>query len=429
MGAGTVRGVDFDQLRSAIDWSIRQLETPRAKRVEAIREYVGSHYGDGGKETRVPTNFLELAVTIYSRQLAARSPQVMVSSRSYELRPQAKNMELALNQVPEEIGLDSTLRRAVIEALFSFAVVKVGICASGKVVLGVDNGETYADLVPLDDYFCDMSAKSRDAMQFEGNDYWLPVDDVERMYGGKVNSDPHSVIGSRGEERAEGVSVSDGADLYKDKVWLRDVWLPQSRQLITYGVKSNKVFRVIDWDGPERGPYHILGFSDVPGNLLPLPPVALWRDLHELGNSLFRKLGRQADSKKTVAAFAGGDDESANSLKNARDGEGIFYNGSKPEQITVGGIDAPTLAFYLQIRDLFNYFGGNLDSLEVWPRRRIRSGRISCYQKHPGRASLRCVRKRSSLLVASLRRWLGMSGLIQCVNEWCRRMFPEQILV
>ncbi len=362
MSEGTVRGVDINQLQTAIEWSICQLETPRAKRVEAIREYVGSHYGDGGKDTRVPTNFLELAVTIYSRQLAARSPRVMVTSDSFELRPQARNMEIALNQIPEEIGLDSTLKRAVVEALFAFGVVKVGICASGEVVLGTEYGEVYADPVPLDDYFCDMSAKSRDTMQFEGNDYWLPVEDVKVMYGGEVDSDPHSVIGSRGEERAEGVSVSDGADLYKEKVWLRDVWLPQSRQLITYGIKNKKVFRVIDWDGPESGPYHLLGFSEVPGNLLPLPPVALWRDLHELGNSLFRKLGRQADSKKTIAAFGGGNEESVMRLKNARDGEGISYSGAKPDAITVGGIDAPTLAFYLQIRDLFNYLV-DLDSL------------------------------------------------------------------
>jgi hypothetical protein len=161
----------------------------------------------------------------------------------------------------------------------------------------------------------------------------------------------------------EGVTVAEGADLYADQVWLRDVWLPKTGKLITYGVKSLKVFNIVDWDGPDHGPYYTLGFSDVPGNLLPLPPVALWRDLHELGNSLFRKLGRQADSKKTVAAFAGGNDEDAEALKKANDGEGIRYSGMKPEQITVGGIDAPTLAFYLQVRDLFSYFAGNIDSL------------------------------------------------------------------
>lgn len=359
-------GVDFEKLRAAVEWSVRQLEAPRKKRVEAIRQFVGSHYADNGAEKRVPTNFLELAVTIYTRQLAARAPRAMVTTASRALRPFAKNMELALNQLSEEIDLGATLRRSVIEAMFSWATVKVGIASSGVTVLGHEYGEPFVDLVSADDHFVDMSAKSRSGIQYEGNDYWIPVEDARDMWEGKaseIEPDDHTVIGANGEERAEGVSTGEGADIFAERVWLRDVWIPRVNKLITYGVKSLKVFNIVEWDGPKVGPYITLGFSDVPGNLLPLPPVALWRDLHELGNSLFRKLGRQADSKKTIAAFQGGNDDDVEALKRANDGEGIRYNGQKPEEITVGGIDAPTLAFYLQCRDLFSYFAGNLDSL------------------------------------------------------------------
>jgi hypothetical protein len=356
--------IDFKNLRTAIDWSIRQLDTPRKKRVEAVKQYVGSHYGDGGSDRRVPVSLLELAVTIYTRQLAARAPRAIITTGSSALRPYARNMELALNQIPDEINLGATLRRAVIEAMFSFAIVKVGIASSGVVVLGHDYGEPFADLVSIDDYFCDMSAKHRNAIQFEGNDYWIPVEDARAMFGENgIEPDQNTVVGDQGQERAESIGTSEGGEVFKDKVWLRDVYLPREGKLLTYGVKSLRVFNEVDFDGPERGPYHMLGFSDVPGNLLPLPPVALWRDLHELGNSLFRKLARQADSKKTVAAFQGGNDEDIESLKKASDGEGIRYSGTKPESIAVGGIDAPMLAFFLQVRDLYSYFAGNLDSL------------------------------------------------------------------
>jgi hypothetical protein len=353
-------------LRTAIEWSIRQLETPRKNRVDAIRQFVGLHYAENGADKRVPTNFLELAVTIYTRQLLARAPRAIVTTSNQSLRPFSKTLEIAINQIPNEVGLGSTLRRSVVEALFSYAVVKVGIASSGVSVLGHDYGEPFVDLISADDHFIDMSAKRRETIQFEGNDYWLPVEDARKMWEGKssdIEPDEHTVTGDNGEERAEGVSSSQGADVYRDKVWLRDVWLPHAGKLITYGVKSHRVFGIVDWDGPEKGPYYTLGFSDVPGNLLPLPPVSLWIDLHDLGNSLFRKLGRQADAKKTVAAFQGGNDDDVESLKRAGDGEGIRYNGQKPEEITVGGIDAPTLAFYLQIRDLFSYFGGNLDMM------------------------------------------------------------------
>jgi hypothetical protein len=354
--------VKFDKLHSAVEWSIKQLATPRKKRVESIKQFVGSHYSDGGSEQRVPTNFLELAVTIYTRQLSARAPKVLITTGVQNLRPMAKDMEIALNQIPGEIGLGNTLRQAVIEAMFAFAVVKVGISRSDK----AEAGETFVDLVSLDDYFVDMSAKGRGGVQFEGNDYWLPIEDARAMYDGNPNDiqpDQHTVVGDQGQDRAEAITSSEGADIYGDRVWMRDVYIPRTNKMLTYGVKSLKVFREIDFDGPDHGPYYTLGFSDVPGNLLPLPPVALWRDLHELGNNLFRRLGRQSEAKKTVAAFQGGNDEDVKALQMARDGDGIKYNGAKPEAITVGGIDAPTLAFYLQIRDLFSYFAGNLDTL------------------------------------------------------------------
>jgi hypothetical protein len=364
---GAQLGVSFEQLRTAVDWSIKQFATPRSKRLEAIRQYVGNHYADGGSEKVVPTNFLELAVMIYTQQLAARAPRATFTAKVPRLKPFAYTTEIAINQIPDEIGLADTLRRAVVEALFAFGVVKVGMASSGVAVLGHDRGQSFADLTSIDNYFCDMSAKTRGGIQFEGDDYWIPVEDARKMYGdgksSEIEPDKSTVTGDQGEARAEGVSTEEGAELYKDKVWLRDVWLPRNHTLVTYGVTTKKVFKIIEWDGPEGGPYKLLGFTDVPGNLLPLPPVALWRDLHELGNALFRKLGKQADAKKTVAAFSGGNDEDVESLKKAADGEGIRYSGQKPEPIAVGGIDAPTLAFYLQIRDLFSYFAGNLDSM------------------------------------------------------------------
>jgi len=358
--------VNFKQLRTAVDWSIGQLEAPRRNRVDAIRQFVTTHYSDSGPDKRVPVNMIELATTIYLRQLAPQTPRVMVSTKVRRLKPFAKTMELVLNEIPDEIGLDDTLQRCVLEAMFAFGVCKMGISYNGSSYKGHEVGEAFVDPIDLDDYFFDMSAKTFSGIQFEGNDYWLPVDVARSMYDGKqsdVEPDDHTVIGSDGGERADGIGVDEGADLYREKVWLRDVFLHDSRQMVTYGVKSQKLFRVIDWDGPECGPYHRLSFSEVPGNIRPLPPIALWTDLHELGNALFRKLAKQAESKKSVAGFSGGNDESVNAFQAANDGDGIRYNGQKPETITVGGIDAPALAFFLQVRDLFSYFAGNLDTL------------------------------------------------------------------
>lgn len=358
---------DLARLQASIEWSIKELEVPRKKRYEAIRQYVGSHYSEGGADNRVPVNFLELAVTIYVRQLAARAPQAMISSGIRELRPYAKSMELAVNQIPEEIDLGTTLRNAVVEAMFSYAIVKVGICNSGQSVDGCEYGDTFADLVSVDDHFFDMRAKTRAAMQFEGNDYWVSLEDARNMYQGddptELMPEDYTVNGTQGESRAESASLSNKVDLFNEVIQLRDVWIPRDKQVVTYAVKSKKQVRVVDWKGPKAGPYHMLSFIDVPGNLLPLPPIALWRDLHELSNILFRKLGRQADAKKSVMLFGGGDEGGVNALKNAKDGEGIRYAGQKPETQTVGGIDAASMAFAIQLKSIQSYMAGNLDSL------------------------------------------------------------------
>lgn len=350
-------GVDFDRLRLAVDWSLRQLETPRLARVEAVRQYCGAHYASGASEQVVPTNFIELATTIYTRQLASGDPRVSVTSRRRELRPMAATFEAVLNQLPGELRLGEILRRSVLEALFSLAIVKVGLAA---------DGEPFVTPVTLDGWFCDMSAKRRDLVQFEGDSYWLSLREARALFGAAADAlaaDPHRTRSAEGVATADSVSVDETADELEDRVELRDVYIHATGRLVTYAPASGVLLRDEPWDGPAGSPYVLLGFSDVPGNVLPLPPVALWRDLHELGNKLFRRLGKQADARKTVAAFAGGNADDVQRLRQARDGDGISYNGPKPEMLSLGGVDQGTLAFYMQVRDLFGYFAGNLDSL------------------------------------------------------------------
>jgi len=358
----------LSRLQTSIEWSNRQLEFPRRKRVEAIKQYVGSHYSDGGAEKRVPVNMLALSVLIYVRQLAARAPRVMISTKREDLKSTAANLELAINQIPDEIGLGLTFRRLVTEAMFSLGIVKVGLHTVSE-ALGHKYGAPFVDVITLDDYFMDASAKRRDLISYEGNDYWLDYEElmdsgwVEKDKRADLKPDEYTVIGPAGEDRAEGIASDESAQLYKDRIWLRDVWLPDERLVVTYGVKSKKLLKTVEWDGPDHGPYYTLGFADVPGNLLPLPPGALWRDLHELGNALFRKLANQADSQKTVHGFSGGNEESVEVFKKAGDGDGIRYTGQPPVELKTGGVEQTTLAFYLQTRNLYSYFAGNIDSV------------------------------------------------------------------
>ena len=356
--------MDFPRLHDSIEWSVQKLEKPRKNRHEAVKFFAGFHYAENGANRRQPTNFLELATSIYTFLLAPHAPSSVVHTDIPDLKPMAADMEAALNQVPDEIGLTDTLRAVVRESIYSLGIVKVGIAFNGKSVDGEPDTEPFVDLVDFDDYFVDMAARSWREIQYEGNEYVLDIDEARKIFHDpNLSPDDVSADSPSGQMQTRAVSVDDTPVVYNDRILLRDVYLCKEGRLVTYAVSSLKVLRDIPWDGPEGTPYIKLWYSDVPGQLLPLPTVASWRDLHELGNTLFRKLGRQAEAKKTVAAFQGGNDEDVNRLQDADDGDGIRYNGQKPEEITVGGIDQPTLAFYLQIRDLFNILAGNLDSL------------------------------------------------------------------
>lgn len=358
----------FGKLIPSIDWSIQQMEYPRRKRVSAVRRFTGFHYSTDGSSKVEPVNMIKLAVDIYVRSLAARTPRVMVSTTERDLKPLAANFELALNLIPDEIDLAGTLRRVVTEALFAIGIVKIGLHTVGE-ALGHDYGEPFVDPITLDDYFLDMTAKDMHLIQYEGNDYWLPLDEVmeddsfpkKRKSG--LQADNDAFIGERGESRAEGISKDGSAEAYRRRIWLRDVWLPDEQMVLTYAVKSKRRLRMVDWEGPERGPYRKLGFSDVPGNLLPLPPMAIWRDLHDLANALFRKLGNQADNEKSVLGFQGDNDEQVESFKAAKDGDGIKYTGTEPKLLRAGGVNPNTLAFEQVVHQMFSYFGGNIDAL------------------------------------------------------------------
>ena len=103
----------FSSLKESIEWSNQQLLFPRKKRIQSIESYVGMHYSENGSARVMPVNMLKVGVDIYVRQLAARAPRVMITTKYDELKVTADDFELALNQIPIEICLGETLRRFV----------------------------------------------------------------------------------------------------------------------------------------------------------------------------------------------------------------------------------------------------------------------------------------------------------------------------
>ena len=123
---------EFAELRDDVQSSYKGLETARAKRMMALRQYVGSHYSSSGSAENVPVNLIELGVNIFTQHLIPKTPQATITTPHLGFMDAAEEFEYALNEMVLRIQLEETLRMAVVEAMFGMGVVKVGVTEIGR---------------------------------------------------------------------------------------------------------------------------------------------------------------------------------------------------------------------------------------------------------------------------------------------------------
>lgn len=371
------------RLSEAVDYSRWQLEPFRNNRMMALKQYVGFHYSASGADDRVPVNFLQLAVNIYLRQLVSRAPRAMESCHNPECKPVAADMVAWMDKATVGMRLGETLRLVVLNALFCVGQVKIAQAAVGEVEIGGTTqkvGQPFVEAVDLDDGVWDMTARRPDQFRFIGNRWRLPLEEAkndpsfdpqERM---KLTAQNKFFFNERGDRRTVSLSMSNrhDADEVEDYTELWDLYLPRERLVVTIpysdsvggGAVGQKPLKVVKWTGPQQGPYLLLSYADVPNNTMPVAPVQTWLDLHDLANRMWRKLGQQAERQKTILGVIGAATMDGKRIIDAKDGEAIrIDHPDGAREFRFGGIDGPQLMGAMQVKDLFVYLAGNLDSL------------------------------------------------------------------
>lgn len=365
----------FTKLKDAVSSSTKLLRPFREAQLKAMNQYLGPHYANRTGQKSVPVNMLEMAVTTYVQQLAARAPQILVSTHQQGLKASAIEMELAVNESLKRMDFESELQLWVMQAIFSIGIMKVGTYSSGFTQLDDEQfakTQVFAEAISLDDWVHDMRA-SRWGRQvsFCGHRYKMSLEDVyENPYFDEEQVSRLAATSreeaKNGENRLEDLSgespTSD--DEYDPSVELWDIWLPRAGTVVTFAEGQSKPLREEEWIGPEHGPYRLLGFNKVLNNIMPLPPVANWIDSHDLYNLLYNKLGEQASRQKTVAFASPQGKDTATKTISANDGEVVLSaNPGSVKEMKFGGIDQSTLAFAMNMRGVNSYIMGNLDAL------------------------------------------------------------------
>jgi hypothetical protein len=341
--------------------------------MKMLQAYRGSMYGQTDRDSKTPLPLLAQAVEIYTNQLVAREPGVMVTTNYRSLKSTAAVFELAINQTIRRMRLQKPLADWVLEALFGLGVLKLGTPMASDII-GHEPGDIVAEAVAFDDFVYDTTATSLEKAWFFADRFQIARERLmtdgsyDRTAVARLTRADKITTDTDGEAKSLSLSIDDeGSSRTRsihELVELHDVYLPWTNEMVTLDVKAKIVLRRQQWGGARKGPYHFLGFKTVPGNAMPLSPLSLLYDLHDIVNRLYRKAVRQAERQKTVPYFQGGSEKDATRVKSAGDGEMIRIDRQQMlGEMRFGGADQPTLAIALQSKQFFNLMGGNLEAL------------------------------------------------------------------
>ena len=370
-----------ERLFRAVAKSYRDLEGFRVMNRELIRNYGGDGYDNSsGIASPKQTRYLDLlnqAVDAYQTLLAANRPRVMITTSLPEYRAFAKHFEQAINAMMKEIRLEDTLRRWVLDAFFCVGVVKVHLADSGLVEIEpdfwMDPGTPFASNVALDDFVYDTSARKWSEVKYAGDMYRIAFSEAVELFGEEaMKGHTPSSKGSLDEERVQQISRGEETDEdeFEPMIDLADIWIPRLGVIETYVVDSRSNFdlkgeplAVEEWTGGEEGPYQILGFNDVPENIMPTSPASHLESLENLINNVMRKNARQAKRQKDIHIYTPAGAESARQLQRADDGEWVQVNSTDDiGMMKQGGVDQANYAFMLGGIELFDRMAGNLQA-------------------------------------------------------------------
>lgn len=370
-------------LFKALERNFRSLEPFRNLVRGLVAETAGPDYvqdHDGPKREQL-LNLMRQATVAYTMSLAANRPQVLLSTHYPQYRSFARHFEQATNNLLQEIRIEQTIQRWVLDAFYCLGVVKVHMADSGLIQIApdvwMDPGRPFASNVSLDNFCFDMQANKWSEVRFAADSYRIPFERLQdpNLYDEDVVKDlnPTSKQDLSGDqERLERISRGDEVDddELEPMIDLMDVWVPADEKIYTFAMDSRSQFKgrsapvaEMDWNGPEGGPYHLLQFLEVPDNIMPSSIAANLSGLSRLVNNLMRKQSSRAKKQKVLTAFPA---ESAEQAKVAHDATGDKWitsdNPDALKQVSLGGIDPGTQAFLLGSMDLFDRMAGNLQA-------------------------------------------------------------------
>ena len=359
---------------NAEQWKI-QTEDMRKLRIKMLAHYAGGWFSGKSKGDQQPLNLIDRGVQIIGPYLVGGPPKVLIDAKRglASNRPFARTLELALEHLFREMKFHQyTMRPAVFNSLFSMGVVKTGIMKSKEVeIYGHlhDIGQPYADNIDWDDYRGDPMARHREENEQEGHEYTMPWDFViESGLFKNYDKLKPDIDATEWETKPGAVSLEQGQggvryERLRKVARLQDFWIPDEGVVITLPLmgQGRRIMRTVEWDGPESGPFDVLGYRYFSDSTISIPPVFTWLGYNKIINQLVAKMNNQAQRERKIVAYDLGASQDAKYIAQTPDGSTVgVRNIEGIKELEMGGVSETNFQFISYMEQQFSIAGGNL---------------------------------------------------------------------
>lgn len=371
------------KVQGAVKKGFDRIKIYRNMRALFIKEFAGQYFKKAqGLTGDTPINLLFSTIRAYVPNLVMKSPINDVTTSVLAHKDYAELLGLGLNNLQKEIKLKKILRAWIVNAIFAIGILETGLVSSDSVYafedVDIDPGQIFTQNIDLDDFVLDPNCTALDEALFLGHIVRTPraklyeIDGLNHELIGRL---PQALIQSSAEsdKKIEELSKHDIKNYemqgIEDYVEVVKLWVPEANSIIYIPDPRVTTFDdfigVKEFYGPKDGPYSFLSFTPpVPNNPLPVAPVAIWYDLHNMANRVFKKLMDQVDAQKDVILYT---PELADVVQDLIDAGNLdtvaCTNPEGVKTISLGGQNRDNVEMAGQLQIWYNYIAGNPEQM------------------------------------------------------------------
>lgn len=376
----------YADLRDHATWAYDQLSQPCTNRENIIDEIAGRNYSDdGGTSDRRSINLMEMYMSVFLRANFSREPSVSVSTDFQDKKMTADMLERAGRYTLKRCNAGGVWTAAVAEGLIGgMGMVKYGLKQSGTVQMlnnDIPVAEPTMRAVRLPDMLLDVAADNAYEMDFLGDFFRMTRQEIESSpLFANVSSDELASLAERqgssnrvgnNSRRLSMMAQNRPTREFRQKVDCVDICVPSQGIILTcdalfelgHPLAERKYYGRND---PRNlGPYELLVYTPLPGEIVGLPPLSNLQDLHVAVNELWNKAVRDAVEAKQILYAQAAARQDADRTMKAPNGQVVFGNtpAEMMRELRFRGADPNTVMLVMQGEQLFNRRSGNMDAL------------------------------------------------------------------